>query len=125
MNWMHFIERDTDSAYWAIIGNPNEDFTQQSNAVVNDRNFYNENVKYFFPTIRGDVYDEKKILGLAIERQGVAKSLSPRLTPKKTTQVNIFAVLNKQVGRQAIKKQYFLNDKNQQRDALLFQIVMN
>ncbi|KAA6312444.1 MAG: hypothetical protein EZS28_055923, partial [Streblomastix strix] len=61
---------DTDSAYWAISGNPNEDFTQQFNAVVKDRDFYNDNAKYFFPTIKRDIYDEKKILGLAIERQG-------------------------------------------------------
>ncbi|KAA6365844.1 MAG: hypothetical protein EZS28_038628, partial [Streblomastix strix] len=68
--WIHFIEGDTESAYYAIGGNPNEDFTQQFNAVVNDRDFYNANAKYFFPTIKGDVYDEKKILGLAIERLG-------------------------------------------------------
>ncbi|KAA6397784.1 MAG: hypothetical protein EZS28_006688 [Streblomastix strix] len=66
-----FIEGDTDSAYWAISGNPNEDFTQQFNAVVKDRDFYNENAKYFFPTIRGNIYDEKMILGLSIDRQGV------------------------------------------------------
>ncbi|KAA6370043.1 MAG: hypothetical protein EZS28_034430, partial [Streblomastix strix] len=70
--WIHFIEGDTNSAYWAISGYPNEDFTQQFNAVIKDRDFYNENAKYFFPTIRGNVYDDKKILGLAIERQGTA-----------------------------------------------------
>ncbi|KAA6374147.1 MAG: hypothetical protein EZS28_030325, partial [Streblomastix strix] len=79
MNRIHFIEGDTDSAYYAISGNPNEDFTQQFNAVVIDRDFYNENAKYFFPTIKGDVYDEKKILGLAIERQGtVMYALAPK-----------------------------------------------
>ncbi|KAA6386161.1 MAG: hypothetical protein EZS28_018311 [Streblomastix strix] len=72
MNRIHFIEGDTDSAYWAISGNPNEDFTQQFNAVINDRDFYNDNAKYYFPMIKSDVFDEKKILGLAIERQGVA-----------------------------------------------------
>ncbi|KAA6374904.1 MAG: hypothetical protein EZS28_029568, partial [Streblomastix strix] len=70
MNKIHFIEGDTDSAYWAVNGNLNEDFTQQFNAVISDREFYNENAKYFFPTIKLDVYDEKKILGLSIERQG-------------------------------------------------------
>ncbi|KAA6387654.1 MAG: hypothetical protein EZS28_016818 [Streblomastix strix] len=55
INRLHFIEGDTDSAYWAISGNPKEDFTQ------------------------GDVYDEKKILGLAIERQGAAMvALAPK-----------------------------------------------
>ncbi|KAA6400070.1 MAG: hypothetical protein EZS28_004402 [Streblomastix strix] len=77
--WIHFIEEDTDSAYWAISGNPNEDFTQQFNAVINDREFYNDNAKYFFQTIRGDVYDVKMILGLAIERHGPSMiSLAPK-----------------------------------------------
>ncbi|KAA6366404.1 MAG: hypothetical protein EZS28_038069 [Streblomastix strix] len=79
INRIHFIEGDTDSAYWAISGNVNEDFTQQFNAVINDREFYNDNAKYYFPTIRGDVYDEKKILGLAIERQGISMTaLAPK-----------------------------------------------
>ncbi|KAA6352989.1 MAG: hypothetical protein EZS28_051484 [Streblomastix strix] len=79
MNRIHFIEGDTDSAYYAISGNLNEDFTQQFNAVIKDRDFYNENAKYFFPTIKSDVYDEKKILGLSIERQGTAMyALAPK-----------------------------------------------
>ncbi|KAA6381509.1 MAG: hypothetical protein EZS28_022964 [Streblomastix strix] len=79
MSRIHFIEGDTDSAYWAVSGNVNEDFTQQFNAVVKDRDFYNENAKYYFPTIRGDIYDEKKILGLSIERQGISMTaLAPK-----------------------------------------------
>ncbi|KAA6332215.1 MAG: hypothetical protein EZS28_053302, partial [Streblomastix strix] len=35
------------------------------------------------------------------------RSVSPRLTPKQITWVNILAVLNKQIGRQAIKKIVF------------------
>ncbi|KAA6367403.1 MAG: hypothetical protein EZS28_037070 [Streblomastix strix] len=79
INRIHFIEGDIDSAYWAISGNPNEGFTQWFNAVISDRDFYNDNAKYFFPTIKSDVYDEKKILGLAIERQGTAMyALAPK-----------------------------------------------
>ncbi|KAA6358042.1 MAG: hypothetical protein EZS28_046431, partial [Streblomastix strix] len=79
MNRIHFIEGDTDSAYWGISGNQNQDFTKQFNAVINDRDFYNDNAKNFFTTIRGDVYDEKKILGLAIERQGTTMyALAPK-----------------------------------------------
>ncbi|KAA6400451.1 MAG: hypothetical protein EZS28_004027 [Streblomastix strix] len=79
MNKIHFIEGDTDSAYWAINGNPNEDFPQQFKAVISDRDFYNDNAKYYFPTIRGDVYDENKILGLSIERQGISMvALAPK-----------------------------------------------
>ncbi|KAA6400732.1 MAG: hypothetical protein EZS28_003746 [Streblomastix strix] len=195
MNRIHFIEGDTDSAYWAISNNVNEDFTQQFNAVINDREFYNDNAKYYFPSIRGDIHDEKKILGLSIERQGISitalapknymietnqngnskinlkvvkqktnkktkvqivdcinegkitkctnmrlgqknhqmsqlsiekngitgihtkmlvlenqsccPSVSPKFTPKQITLVKILAVLNKQVGRQAIKKIVF------------------
>jgi hypothetical protein len=29
MNRLHFIEGDTDSAYWAIAGNPDEDYHQK------------------------------------------------------------------------------------------------
>ncbi|KAA6385020.1 MAG: hypothetical protein EZS28_019452 [Streblomastix strix] len=77
--WIHFIEGDTDSVYWAISDNPNEDFTLQFNAVINDREFYNDNAKYYFPMVRGDVHDEKKILGLAIERQGISMvALAPK-----------------------------------------------
>ncbi|KAA6375840.1 MAG: hypothetical protein EZS28_028631 [Streblomastix strix] len=161
------------------------------------RDFYNDNAKYFFLTVKGNVYDEKKILGLAIERldsslialapqnymifknycddskiklkgvnqktnkitkdqivdcinegkitkctnmrlgqknhqmsqlsiekNGITRihtkmivlenqsccpfiSDSPKFTPKQITSVNILAVLNKQVGRQAIKKIVF------------------
>ncbi|KAA6378977.1 MAG: hypothetical protein EZS28_025497 [Streblomastix strix] len=79
INRIHFIEGDTDSAYWAVSGNPNEDFTQQFNAVINDRDFYNDNAKYYFPSIRGDVYDERKILGLATKRQGISMTaLAPK-----------------------------------------------
>ncbi|KAA6400894.1 MAG: hypothetical protein EZS28_003587 [Streblomastix strix] len=79
MNRIHFIEGDSDSAYQAISGNPIEDFTQYFNAVINDRDFYNDNDKYFFPTIKSDVYYEKKILALAIERQGPSMiALAPK-----------------------------------------------
>ncbi|KAA6376185.1 MAG: hypothetical protein EZS28_028288 [Streblomastix strix] len=80
MDWIHFIEGGIDSAYWAISGNPKEDFIQQFSAVINDRDFYNENGKYYFPTITGNVYDMKKILGFAIERQGTAMvALAPKI----------------------------------------------
>ncbi|KAA6402369.1 MAG: hypothetical protein EZS28_002104 [Streblomastix strix] len=79
MNRIHFIEEDTNSAYWAISGNPNEDFTQQFNAIIKTSDFYNDNANYFFSSIRGDVYDEKKILGLVIERQGISMiALAPK-----------------------------------------------
>ncbi|KAA6399005.1 MAG: hypothetical protein EZS28_005464 [Streblomastix strix] len=42
-------------------------------------NFTMKNAKYFFPTIEGDLLDEKKILGLAIEREGTEMiALAPK-----------------------------------------------
>ncbi len=85
MNRIHFIEGDTDSAYWAIAGDPNDDNTQAFKHVIKDHEFYNENIFKFAPS---DFYcsdetkrpvlktaaeikaHEKKLLGLAIEKQG-------------------------------------------------------
>ncbi|KAA6363883.1 MAG: hypothetical protein EZS28_040590 [Streblomastix strix] len=69
MDKLHFVEGDTDSAYWAVSGDINAEHKQQFNSVIKDKQFYDENAKYFFPTIEGDLFDEKKILGLAIERE--------------------------------------------------------
>ena len=70
MDRIHFVEGDTDSMYWAIAGNPNEDYHQRFNHVVNDKEFYDNHVYDWFPNPDKDVYDEKKILGLAIEKEG-------------------------------------------------------
>ena len=70
MNKIHFIEGDTDSAYWAISGNPNEDFHQQFKYVIKDQEFYNEHVYTYFPKPGAGIEDEKKLLGLAIEKEG-------------------------------------------------------
>ncbi|KAA6376183.1 MAG: hypothetical protein EZS28_028290, partial [Streblomastix strix] len=79
MNKLHFIEGDTDSAYWAVSGKADESYKQQFKYVIKDQQFYNENVKYFFSTIEGDLLDEKKILGLAIEREGTEMiALAPK-----------------------------------------------
>jgi hypothetical protein len=69
MNKIHFIEGDTDSAYWAIAGSFKEDYTQGFKHVIKDKNFYNEHVYEWLPDPEKDVYDEKKLLGLAIENQ--------------------------------------------------------
>jgi hypothetical protein len=41
---IHFIEGDTDSLYYAISGNPDEDCHQGFKHVIKDEVFYNENV---------------------------------------------------------------------------------
>jgi hypothetical protein len=69
MNKMHFIEGDTDSAYWAIAGDPNKDYHQRFEAVIKDKEFYDQHVYEWLPDPTKDVYDEKKLLGLAIENE--------------------------------------------------------
>ena len=70
MDRIHYVEGDTDSAYWAVAGDPTEDYTQQFKYVIRDQSFYDAHVYEWFPDPSKDIYDEKKILGLAIEKQG-------------------------------------------------------
>ncbi|KAA6358661.1 MAG: hypothetical protein EZS28_045812 [Streblomastix strix] len=81
MNKLHFVDGDTESAYWAI-GGPSftkTDTNQQEyednlhqgfKYVIKDQQFYDANAKFFFPTIEGDKQDEKKLLGLSFENEG-------------------------------------------------------
>jgi hypothetical protein len=92
-NKIHFIEGDTDSMYWAVAGNPNEDYNQGFQYVIKDEKFYNKYVYKFFPN---DFYSttnkptftskleqtlfNKKLLGLAIEKQCESTiELAPKL----------------------------------------------
>ncbi|KAA6375004.1 MAG: hypothetical protein EZS28_029470 [Streblomastix strix] len=78
MEKMHFVEGDTDSAYWAVSGSAEAGHQQQFNFVIKDKQFYEDNAKYFFPTIE-NLLDEKKILGLAIENEGTEMiALAPK-----------------------------------------------
>ncbi|KAA6377223.1 MAG: hypothetical protein EZS28_027250 [Streblomastix strix] len=86
MTKLHFIEGDTDSAYWAISGKQvkkvyyggqwvnqqeyEDNLHQGFKYVIKDQQFYDSNAKYFFPTIQGDKFDEKKLLGLVFENEG-------------------------------------------------------
>ena len=70
MDRIHFVEGDTDSAYWAVAGDENIDYTQRFSAVIKDREFYDEHVYEWMPDPTKGVYHEKKILGLAIEKEG-------------------------------------------------------
>ena len=84
-NRFHFIEGDTDSAYWAISGDPSLDNKQAFQAIITDKQFYDENIYKFAPydffcfdeknklkleTKVEQKAHEKKLLGLAIEKQG-------------------------------------------------------
>ncbi len=70
MNKMHLIELDSDSCYVAVSGNPNEPNTQVFNYVIKDHKFYNEHIYKWLPDPSKGINDEKKILGLAVEKQG-------------------------------------------------------
>jgi hypothetical protein len=87
MERVHFIEGDTDSMYFAIAGNPDEDNTQQFKYVIKDQAFYDVHYGDWFPitdpmgpqgssaarscekSLEG-IRETKKLLGLAIEKQG-------------------------------------------------------
>ena len=76
MERLHFVEGDTDSMYWAISGDPERDCHQGFSAVIKNQQFYDENAKYFFPIFEDNmtpmekVKQEKKLLGLSIEKEG-------------------------------------------------------
>ncbi|KAA6398167.1 MAG: hypothetical protein EZS28_006307 [Streblomastix strix] len=76
---LHFVEGDTDSVYWAVNGLEEAGYQQQFNYVIKYQQFYDDNAKYYFPTIEGNLLDEKKILGLAIENEGTEMiALAPK-----------------------------------------------
>ncbi|KAA6400013.1 MAG: hypothetical protein EZS28_004457 [Streblomastix strix] len=63
MDKVHYLEGDTDSAYWAVSGLADAGYLQQFNHVIKDKQFYEDNAKYYFPTIKNNLLDEKKVLG--------------------------------------------------------------
>jgi hypothetical protein len=89
MNKIHVVELDTDSLYLAIAGDPNEDNTQGFKHVIQDETFYDANVDKWFPhefckkqfanDLEMMAFD-KKLLGLAIEKQCDSMiALAPKL----------------------------------------------
>ena len=70
MEKIHFVEGDTDSLYLAIAGNPDEGNDQMFKYVIKDQEFYDNHVYTWLPDPTKDVYDEKKILGMAVEKFG-------------------------------------------------------
>jgi hypothetical protein len=89
MERVHFIEGDTDSMYFAVSGNPDEDNTQQFKYVIKDQVFYDEHYGDWFPintdkSLEG-IREMKKLLGLAIEKQG---DNMIALAPKSYTMTN-------------------------------------
>ncbi|KAA6378941.1 MAG: hypothetical protein EZS28_025532 [Streblomastix strix] len=91
MTKLHFVEGDTDQAYWAISGRQTiksddnqrayeDNIHQDFKYVIKGQQFYVASAKNFFPKnaisddffamIEGDKPDEKKLLGLSIENEG-------------------------------------------------------
>jgi hypothetical protein len=85
MNRLHYVEGDTDSAYWAVAGDPNDDYKQGFKHVITEHEFYNKHVYDWFPsdfwssdnsnptfeTPLEKMQFDKKLLGLAIEKQAL------------------------------------------------------
>ena len=68
---IHFIEGDTDSAYFAIAGDMNRHGEQYFDTIIANREFYDKHVYKFMPNPSiGTKADEKKILGASIEKYG-------------------------------------------------------
>jgi hypothetical protein len=63
----HFIEGDTDSAYWAVAGDPSDTYKQGFKHIITDHEFYDKHITSWFGS---DTLESKKqLLGLAIEKQ--------------------------------------------------------
>ncbi|KAA6372134.1 MAG: hypothetical protein EZS28_032339, partial [Streblomastix strix] len=75
----HFVLADTDSIYVATIGDPNQDYHQQFESIVADKQFYDQHVYQYLPDPNKDIYDNKKILEFRIENEGYElTSLGPK-----------------------------------------------
>jgi hypothetical protein len=66
---IHFIEGDTDSAYWAVSGDPDDEqgYKQGFKHIITDQDFYDKHVENWFGS--ETLESKKQLLGLAIERQ--------------------------------------------------------
>ena len=86
MNCVHFVEGDTDSQYWAVSGDVSDNSKQGFKYVIKDHEFYNKHVFEWLPydyycsdesyrpkleTEVDKMAHEKKLLGCAIEKQGL------------------------------------------------------
>lgn len=80
MTKLHLTTADTDSAYFAVSGNPNEDGSQAFKYIVKDHEFYNKYIYTFMPDPNiNSMVDTKKILGCCIEKYGdIQIALSPK-----------------------------------------------
>jgi hypothetical protein len=79
MNKVHFVEGDTDSMYLAVGGNPEKGVHQGFEYVVKDREFYDKYFYKWYPDPSKGKEDEKKLGGVAIEKEGnVMIAIAPK-----------------------------------------------
>jgi hypothetical protein len=66
----HLIEGDTDSLYFAVAGDPNDDYKQGFKHIIKDQKFYDENVYKWYPDPSKGPSDKKKLLKIDTEKEG-------------------------------------------------------
>ncbi|KAA6360213.1 MAG: hypothetical protein EZS28_044260 [Streblomastix strix] len=75
----HFVLAYIDSIYIAIAGYPDKDCHQQFEAIITDKQFYDQHVYQYLLDPNKDIYDYKWILGFGIENEGYElTSLGPK-----------------------------------------------
>jgi hypothetical protein len=70
MDRLHYVEGDTDSMYLAIAGDPADGIHQGFKHIIKDKEFFEANFYKWFPDPSKGIEDEKKLLGLSIEKEG-------------------------------------------------------
>jgi hypothetical protein len=70
MDRIHVIEGDTDSLYFAVAGHPRRGIHQGFQYVVKDKKFCRDHYYEWFPSQWYSVEDEKKLGGIAVEKEG-------------------------------------------------------
>jgi hypothetical protein len=67
--WIHYVEEDTDSLYFAISDDKNEGIKQDFKHIIVDGKFYNENVSKWFPSDAYSMNNPNPIFDNTTERQ--------------------------------------------------------
>jgi hypothetical protein len=70
MKCLHFIKSDTNSIYWAVVGDSEDGIHQGFKHVITDEEFYEENIYTWLPDLKKGYGEQKKMLGFCIENEG-------------------------------------------------------
>jgi hypothetical protein len=126
----HDVEGDTDSLYFAISGEKNEDINQRFKHIFTDEKFYNENVYKWLPS---DFYSsdnsnptfetsiekmdfDKTLLGYAIEKQSqhmiaLASKMYTAFNDNSTVSLKLKAVSSKKTNLNNYHSLHVLEEK--------------